>query len=312
MRRRVATALAAAALTVTGCTSGGAGPATAGRPSTGAPSGASTGASTSPASSDTGRPRFTSYVALGDSYTAAPLVPTTDIANGCFRSDHNYPSLLAKRLRVRHFTDVSCSAATTAALTSRQHTYQQASVPPQLRAVHRDTDLVTVGIGGNDFDLFGSLAFACAGTGGASRPEGTGCRAAVTGAHVATTTRAIGDRVAAVLRDIRRKAPHATVVLVGYLRLLPDKGSCPALGLSTSRAAVGRRASRELAAAMASAARRAGVRYLDGYRFSAGHDVCASHPWVNGRVTRQDRAVAYHPLLAGEQATARRLARMLR
>ena len=35
------------------------------------------------------------YVALGDSYTAGPLIPTTDLAGGCARSDHNYPTLVA-------------------------------------------------------------------------------------------------------------------------------------------------------------------------------------------------------------------------
>jgi lysophospholipase L1-like esterase len=142
MRTRSAAALAALALAVAGCSSGAGRAARPAAPDSSAPAG-----------------RFASYVALGDSYTAAPLVPTTDLADGCLRSDHNYPTLLAKRLHVRHFTDVSCSGATTGDLTHRQHTYRQASVPPQLRAVHRDTDLVTVGIGGNDFDLFGTLAF---------------------------------------------------------------------------------------------------------------------------------------------------------
>ena len=32
------------------------------------------------------------YVALGDSYSAGPLIPTTDLAGGCARSDHNYPT----------------------------------------------------------------------------------------------------------------------------------------------------------------------------------------------------------------------------
>ena len=37
-----------------------------------------------------------SYVALGDSYTAGPIIPVqqTDPL-GCLRSDHNYPHLVA-------------------------------------------------------------------------------------------------------------------------------------------------------------------------------------------------------------------------
>ena len=39
-----------------------------------------------------------SYVALGDSFTAAPGIPETDGSDGCLRSSHNYPSLVAEQL----------------------------------------------------------------------------------------------------------------------------------------------------------------------------------------------------------------------
>ena len=42
-----------------------------------------------------GTGEFPRYVALGDSYTAAPLVPETDRSDGCLRSSGNYPSLVA-------------------------------------------------------------------------------------------------------------------------------------------------------------------------------------------------------------------------
>src|SRR5688572_13564253 len=48
-----------------------------------------------------------SYGALGDSYTAGPLIPVqTGQPAGCQRSDHNYPSLVAETLGVAGFTDV--------------------------------------------------------------------------------------------------------------------------------------------------------------------------------------------------------------
>ncbi len=301
MRVRLAAALSALTLAATACSAGG----TPGAGAGGTPGARAGATASSPAPAPSPESRFSSYVALGDSYTAAPLVPMTDLANGCLRSDHNYPRLLAKRLHVQHFTDVSCSAATTSDLTHRQHTFRQAFVPPQLRAVHRGTDLVTLGIGGNDFDLFGALAFGCSGGQAAS---GTTCAPNLSSMDVARTTRRIGDRVAAVLRDVQRRAPHATVVLVGYLRLLPDRGGCPALGSITP---AGRHASRDLAAAMRSAARRTGVKFLDAHAFSAGHDVCSADPWVNGRQTRRGVAAAFHPLAAGERALAVRLAKML-
>jgi lysophospholipase L1-like esterase len=256
-------------------------------------------------------PRFSSYVALGDSYTAGPLVPTTDLANGCLRSDHNYPSLLAKRLRLPHFTDVSCSGATTGDITHRQNTYREAYVPPQLRAVREDTDLVTVGIGGNDYGLFATLAQTCTRL-RATDPTGSPCTASLAGGQSLTqTTRRIGDHVERVLREVRQTAPRATVVLVGYLRVVPDHGRCPQLPLATGDYALGRRITKELDAALARAAARAQVGYLDAYALSAGHDVCADRPWVNGGRTDRQRAAAFHPLGSGMRAVADRLVTML-
>ena len=40
----------------------------------------------------------TEYVAIGDSYTAAPVVPITDLENPCLRSNHNYPNLIEDEL----------------------------------------------------------------------------------------------------------------------------------------------------------------------------------------------------------------------
>ncbi|MGH3317361.1 MAG: GDSL-type esterase/lipase family protein, partial [Nocardioidaceae bacterium] len=100
------------------------------------------------------------YVALGDSFTSGPLVPQTLAAFGCFRSTRNYPALLAGALDVRRFTDVSCAGADTTDMRSPQPT-GFAAVPAQLSALSARTDLVTIGIGGNDFGLFGRLASTC-------------------------------------------------------------------------------------------------------------------------------------------------------
>ena len=54
------------------------------------------------------------YVALGDSYTAGPLITPQDPAiPGCIRSDANYPNLVAPDLGLPAFRDVSCSGAQT-------------------------------------------------------------------------------------------------------------------------------------------------------------------------------------------------------
>src|SRR5699024_714977 len=113
--------------------------------------------------SENPEPRFTNYVALGDSYTAGPLVPAlTTGPLGCARSSANYPAYLASYFNITEFTDVSCSAARSKHMFETQTGIlpgpaPENSTPPQLSALSADTDLVTLGIGGNDFGLFGHL-----------------------------------------------------------------------------------------------------------------------------------------------------------
>ena len=253
----------------------------------------------------TAEPPFRTYVALGDPFSAGPLIPTSDLAGGCLRSDHNYPSLVAERLRVDTFVDVTCSGAQTADLVRPQRPFEDSRIPAQLRAVTADTDLVTIGIGGNDLDLFGTLVQTCTSL-RVSDPAGSPCarRLADRGPDLAAATRVISDRVTTSLRAIHAKAPEATVLLVGYLRLVPDRGSCGRLPLAKGDYAEGRRISRVLDRALAQAARRAAVRFVDMYDASRGHDVCSDEPWVNGRTTYQERALAYHPFAAGMRADA--------
>jgi lysophospholipase L1-like esterase len=296
---RLAAALATVALLTAGCSSGSA--------STGAPadptSTVAPSVSSGPAGSGIGR-----YVALGDSYSAGPLIPTTDLAGGCARSDHNYPSLVAKQLDVGRFVDVTCGGATTRDLTHVQATFGGARVPPQLRAVTPGTDLVTLGIGGNDLDLFATLVGTCTRL-RASDPTGSPCARALAtnGPDLVAATRTISANVTTSLREVRRRAPKATVVLVGYLRLVPDHGTCPKLPLAAGDYAEGRRISQVLDRALQQAARRTGVRYVDMYDASKGHDVCAADPWVNGGVTDRQRALAYHPFASGMRADAARV-----
>ena len=251
-------------------------------------------------------PAFTSYVALGDSFTAGPLVPTTALADGCLRSDGNYPALLAERLDIARVTDVSCSGATTADLTGRQQTVGSATVRPQLDALRRGTDLVTLGIGGNDFALFSTLVQTC------SRlrpvdPQGSPCaeQLRAQGVDLVARTGDIADRVVAALRRIEARAPEAEVLVVGYPRLTPETGTCPRrLPFAEGDYAWGDRLTRALNDALADAADRAGVGFVDMYAASEGHDICAEDPWVNGRRTDRAAALAYHPFAVGMEAVA--------
>ena len=183
------------------------------------------------------RPDFQRYVALGDSFSAGPLIPTSDLAGGCLRSDHNYPSLVAERLDVRDFVDVTCSGATTGDLAHVQRTFGDARIPPQ-----RESVTPTHGPGDGRDRRQRPRRCSTPWSGPArSLPEHRPDRVAVRpqarrrGPDLVSATRVISARVARSLRMIRARAPQATVLLVGYLRLVPDRGSCA--GCSRSRPA---------------------------------------------------------------------------
>lgn len=251
------------------------------------------------------------YVALGDSYTAGPLVPETDLADGCLRSDGNYPSLLADRLDLE-LTDVSCSGATTADLAAPQSTVRAATVPAQLDALSEDTELVTVGIGGNDSGLFTALVRTCLGL-RAENPTGSPCADSPVGQDLLTAAGSAGAAVRDALGQVRERAPQARVVLVGYPRITPTEGACPRrLPFADGDVAFGDRVMRTLDAQLEGAAAEADVEYLDLYDASAGHDVCSDQPWVNGAETRPGFALAYHPTPAGMRGVAAELEALLR
>jgi lysophospholipase L1-like esterase len=295
--------LVAAVLLLAGCTNG-ATPDTVDDPNR--------AASTPPTTAEA--PSYQRYVALGDSFTAAPYVPTTDLAEGCLRSTGNYPALVAERLAIPTLVDVSCSGADTRDLVRPQNTFRDATVPPQLDAVTADTDLVTLGIGGNDFDLFVTLLQTCIQL-GAGEPTGRPCTDYLdaNGTDLRDQISRITRRVAAALDRIQRRAPEAEVLLVGYPRIVPTDRTCPRLlPLADGDYLLAARVSKSLDRALTRAARQAGVELVDMYRASRGHDVCSDDPWVNGQVTDQAAALAFHPFAAGMDAVADRVVARLR
>lgn len=291
MRRRSALTLAvaaAAALMLGGCGSA-AGPASA--PGSASPPVSPTAATTTPPAHTSG-----SYVALGDSYAAAPGVPTTSVAGGCFRSDHDYPRLLAAALHIA-LTDVTCSGATTGNLTGPQQIVQVA-VPAQLEALKPTTTLVTLGIGGNDLDLFEAVLDRCL----------AGARQCLQGVDVDGDVHTIEQRLTTALQEIHRRSPHARVVLVGYPQLISaDATGCATLPADSRTLRTVHGLIADFSTMMARAARSGRATYVDLIGPSAGHDICSDSPWINGDQDT-DQAIRFHPLPAEQQAVARLVA----
>jgi lysophospholipase L1-like esterase len=258
------------------------------------------------------------YVSLGDSYTAAPLVLNlTGTPLGCLRSDHNYPSLVASALGIASFRDVSCSAATTDDMTSAQTTPVQllGSNPPQFDALRADTQLVTLGIGGNDVGVVGA-AVACASL-GLIAPTATACRS-----HFARPDGDANDvlialtapKIAAVLQGIHVRSPQARVLVVGYPDVLPRSGNgCwPVVPLSPDDVRYMDGLIIRTNTMLAEQAALNGAEFVDTYGDSVGHDVCTlpGTRWYEGLVPT---AVAFplHPNALGMQSSARSVLRVL-
>ena len=259
------------------------------------------------ASSEPARPTL-SYVALGDSFTAAPGIPETDGSDGCLRSSHNYPALVADRLGDEYdvrLTDRSCSGADTSSLAGEQ-TFGSTPLPPQLDALDRDTDLVTLSIGGNDFGVFLRLVGGCVSL-AAQDPDGSPCRDAAhdQGDLLAQTQAKIEGRLVRAIREVRRRSPDAEVLVVGYPQLAPARGGGPdLLPLASGDLSFARHVNHALTDNLARAAERTGTTYVDVWRASEGHDIWADEPWVNGQNGVEGGAIPFHPLPAGQQGVA--------
>ena len=197
-------------------------------------------------------PEQIDYVALGDSYSAGPLITTIrSDPSGCVRSTDNYAAFLAGWLSVESYRDVTCSGADTADLTHRQPLPFGGTVPPQLAALSPDTDLVTVGIGGNDFGIFSSLV----GCG----PGGDACTPALQRRLMRDAGR-VESRVARVVGQVVERAPDAEVYVVGYPQVLPTDDGCRAVPLPADRLEAAATVAQRLNDSLRAGAESAGAR----------------------------------------------------
>ncbi len=256
------------------------------------------------------------YVALGDSYTAAPLVPPQGgTPAGCARSKRNYPSLVAQQLNVVSFTDVSCSGATTADMTAPQSVPFGTATPQFDAGLRPETRLVTVGIGGNDIGLV-EAAITCAGL-GLTSPTGGACRQYYTRYgrdEMFTRIYRAAPKIAATLQGIQQRSPQARIVLVGYPDVLPRTGNgCwPVVPLSADDVRYFDGLIVQTNQMLATQAAENGVEFADTYADSVGHDVCTlpGTKWFEGIVPTAP-AFPLHPNALGMQSMARSVTRVL-
>jgi lysophospholipase L1-like esterase len=275
------------------------------------------GAATSPADGATpaaAAPQG-SYVALGDSYTAGPDIPAqTGATAGCDQSTSSYPYLVAQRLRL-NLTDMSCSGATIADLSAAQLT-GDGSNPAQLSPLSTATRLVTLGIGGNDIG-WSAIITRCTELDlvpvlipGETAAGSTPCQDYYTSGgtdQIRQKIQAAAGQLAGALTQVRHRAPHARVYVVGYPDLLPAAGgTCGhTLGVTQGDVAFLNDEALQLNSALRQDAQAAGTTYVDTYGPSVGHDACSdpASRWIEPLLPASP-AAPLHPNAAGEQGMA--------
>jgi lysophospholipase L1-like esterase len=252
-----------------------------------------------------------SYVALGDSYTSGPLIPVqAGHPAGCLRSTHNYPALTARALGAASFTDASCQGAATPDMTHSQPV-PLGTNPPQLDSLKTSTTTVTLQIGGNDINFI-NIVINCT-TLSLTNPFGSPCKKHYTSGGTDQLAKAISQtapKVAAVLKAIHRRSPHARVFVVGYPVILPNSGNgCwPLVPIAHGDVPYLRGVEQDLNKMLASQATANQATFVDTYTDSIGHDACQSSgkQWVEGLVPTAP-AAPFHPDKAGEAAMAKQV-----
>ncbi len=165
----------------------------------------------------------------------------------CAQSHVNYPKLVAPQLGVRVLRDATCGSATTEHFTAPQSLPLGGTNPPQFDRLTPTTDLVTVGIGGNDAGFAGA-ALACISLlpietipmdllplpdlplpliSTSTLPVG-GCKNYFTSGGVDRLAVAIDQSEIKLVRAFRRihqLSPNARILAVNYLAGVPKPGA---------------------------------------------------------------------------------------
>ena len=237
------------------------------------------------------------YVALGDSYSSGTGTRDYRLDPACERGSHAYPALVAARHPGLELVFAACGGAKTGDVLARQ-----------VASVDGATRWVTITIGGNDLD-FSAVVKTCAGP-----RSDKACKRKVERAQ-----RLIRDelpaKVDAVYREIRRRAPTATVIVLGYPRLFTrqdcngatffSKGELDRLNQTADQL---RDKLRERVAAAGP-----GFSFMDAIPAFKGHEVCSRSEWLNGlsnptsdsyHPNRDGHSSGYAPLVLGAMAAA--------
>lgn len=248
------------------------------------------------------------YVSLGDSYTSGPGIlpyaPTAPAA--CGQSEKNYPHLVAAALGLS-LKDVSCGGAKT----EDEKVSQLEGQPPQFEALSASTEVVTLGMGGNDGNLFGTLLNGCTQIDLIEQAPGKAPCEAHYASFVTSTFAADKGPQEEGLKEIHLLAPKAKIFVVGYPEIVEATASCPGFPWHAGDLKWFRDKVQKLGNKMIEAGAKAnGATFVNTFKPSEGHNSCKNPPgsgeperWIEpliGSLT----GVAVHPNALGEQNDA--------
>ncbi len=276
---------------------------------------------------------YKEYVSLGDSWTADVVIlnaqglPATEHAPiDCAQSRVNYPRLVAAAIKAKTFRDASCGSATTQDFTKPQTGLPAGGTnPPQFDRLTKNTDLVTVGIGGNDAGI-ASAAMDCLNLLpnlglGLPAPLGGSCKEKLTAGgkdQLTAQILAAEPKVVAAFKAIHKRSPKARILAVNYLAAAPKTGCYPYVQADNEDMAYLYEKFNELNAMVKRAAKKGGAELADTYTPTIGHDVCQL-PWIRFvesviplSVNAPAVGIPLHPNSAGAAAQAKAVLAQIR
>ena len=219
----------------------------------------------------------TNYVALGDSYSSGVGAGNYTSASGsCDQSTNAYPYLYDSAYAPT-FTDEACSGAKTSDVISSQ-----------LGALSSSTTLVSMTIGGNDVGFTTVMEDCILGS-------DSDCQSDVASAE-SYAENTLPGLLDTTYSDIRKDAPNAHVVIMGYPEFYDLSMSSICVGLSTTDRTALNNAADTLDGVIQTAAQNAGDSYADVRGRFQGHELCDyfSDEWLHS-VNVSDVTESYHP-----------------
>ncbi|MET9579639.1 SGNH/GDSL hydrolase family protein [Streptomyces massasporeus] len=184
-------------------------------------------------------------------------------------------------------------------------------MPPQSEAVGPDTDVITVGVGGNTLG-FADLLAKCTQLGGDSSGKGTPCKDALA-AGIPDRLKNVRQEYDRMLEVLHERAPHAKILAVGYPTVIPKDTSSCGFGDLTQFGTITQGDLDWLRddvleplnkAINNSTGTQEAASFVDLYAPSRNHSVCDDSKWVEGFVTLPDQLSFVHPNALGHRNAA--------